>query len=91
MSNRIGRDEIRKLYERNSHGLFANACTFVTSFSKAEEVLHEFLNDCCDWMWKFPVHGFLAFAALYALNQIRDRSRVLNLDNAWLDTPIDML
>ena len=90
MSNRIGRDEIRKLYERHSHGLFAYACSFVSSFASAEDVLHQVFERLLRLDVEIsgsPVPYLYRAIRNSALNQIRDRSREVTLDDAWLDTP----
>lgn len=93
MANRIDRDQIRKLYEQHRRGLFAYACSFVSSFASAEDALHQ--------VFERLVRGDLEIegeAAPYlyravrnvALNQIRNRSREVNLEDGWLDSPSGM-
>jgi RNA polymerase sigma-70 factor, ECF subfamily len=93
VSNRIGRDEIRKLYEQHSRGLFAYACSFVSSSASAEDILHQVFERML--RGDVEINGSPA-PYLYravrnaALNQVRDRSREVNLEDSWLESPRGM-
>lgn len=93
MGNRLDRDEIRKLYERHSRGLFAYACSFVSSFASAEDALHQVFERIL--RGDLEIEGELV-PYLYravrnvTLNQIRNRSREVNLEDTWLDSPSGM-
>jgi len=93
VSNRIGRDAIRKLYECHARGLFAYACSFVTSFASAEDILHQVFERLLrgDVEVDGPPLPYLYRAVRNAaLNQIRNRSREVNLEDGWLDSPAGM-
>ena len=93
MNNRFDRDSVRQLYEQHARGLLAYACTFVTSFATAEDVLHQ--------VFERLLRGDLAITAapvayLYrairnaSLNKIRDRAGEVDFDEGWLDSPAGM-
>lgn len=93
MGNRIDRDQIRKLYEHHSRGLFAYACSFVASFACAEDALHQVFERILrgDLEIEGEVVPYLYRAVRnVALNQIRNRSREVNLDDTWLESPAGM-
>jgi DNA-directed RNA polymerase specialized sigma24 family protein len=41
MTESLDRDSVRRLYEAHARGLVAYACSFVTSFATAEDILHQ--------------------------------------------------
>ena len=93
MSSRIDRDQIRKLYEQHSRGLFAYACSFVSSFASAEDALHQVFERMLrgDLEIEGPPVPYLYRAVRnVALNQIRNRSREVRLEDSWLDSPSGM-
>ena len=93
MGNRIDRDEIRKLYEHHSRGLFAYACSFVSSFASAEDALHQVFERMLRGDLEIegePVPYLYRAVRNVALNQIRNRSREVNLEDTWLDSPSGM-
>ena len=93
MGNRIGRDEIRKLYEHHGRGLFAYACSFVTSFASAEDALHQVFERMLRGDLEIegePVPYLYRAVRNVALNHIRNRSREVNLEDSWLDSPAGM-
>jgi RNA polymerase sigma-70 factor, ECF subfamily len=90
MTNRLDRDSVRQLYEQHARGLLAYACSFVTSFATAEDVLHQ--------VFERLLRGDLAISGapvsyLYravrnaSLNKIRDRSPEVDFDEGWLNSP----
>ena len=93
MTNRLDLDSVRQLYERHARGLLACACTYVTSFATAEDVLHQ--------VFERLLRGDLAItgapvAYLYravrnaSLNKIRDRAGDVDFHEGWLDSPTGM-
>ena len=93
MTDRLDRDSVRRLYEAHARGLVAYACSFVTSFATAEDILHQ--------VFERLLRGDLAIsgapvAYLYravrnvALNKIRDRASEVGFDEGWLDSPAGM-
>jgi RNA polymerase sigma-70 factor (ECF subfamily) len=93
MTSRLDRDSVRQLYELHARGLLAYACSFVTSFATAEDVLHQ--------VFERLLRGDLAItgaplAYLYravrnaSLNKIRDRAGEVDFDEGWLDSPAGM-
>ena len=93
MTNRLDLDSVRQLYERHARGLLAYACTYVTSFATAEDVLHQ--------VFERLLRGDLAItgapvAYLYravrnaSLNKIRDRAGDVDFHEGWLDSPTGM-
>jgi len=93
VGNRIDRDEIRKLYEHHSRGLFAYACSFVSSFASAEDALHQVFERMLRGDLEIegsPVPYLYRAVRNVALNQIRNRSREVKLEDSWLDSPSGM-
>ena len=93
MTDRLELDSVRRLYEEHARGLVAYACSFVTSFATAEDILHQ--------VFERLLRGDLAITAapvsyLYravrntALNKIRDRAGEVDFDEGWLDSPVGM-
>jgi RNA polymerase sigma-70 factor (ECF subfamily) len=97
VGNRIDRDQIRRLYEHHSRGLFAYACSFVSSFASAEDALHQVFERLLRGDLEIegdPAPYLYRAVKNVALNQIRNRSREVNLPEAnldtWLDSPSGM-
>ena len=93
MGNRMDRDQVRKLYEHHSRGLFAYACSFVSSFASAEDALHQVFERMLRGDLEIeeePVPYLYRAVRNVALNQIRNRSREVNLEDTWLDSPAGM-
>ena len=93
MGNRIDRDQIRRLYEHYSRGLFAYACSFVSSFGSAEDALHQVFERLLRGDLEIegdPAPYLYRAVKNVALNQIRNRSREVNLEDGWLDSPSGM-
>lgn len=86
------REKIRQLYEEHGRGLIAFACSFVPGFAAAEDVLHE--------VFRKLLRGTIDLDAVSApylyravrnesLNYVRNRSRDVELNDSWLETPSD--
>ena len=93
MDSRIDRDQIRKLYERHSRGLFAYACSFVSSFASAEDALLQVFERLLRGDLEIegePAPYLYRAVRNVALNHIRNRSREVNLEDTWLDSPSGM-
>lgn len=89
----MDRNEIRKLYEHHRRGLFAYACSFVSSFATAEDILHHVFERLLRSEVEIagsPIPYLYRAVRNAALNQIRDRSREVSLDDGWLDSPSGM-
>jgi RNA polymerase sigma-70 factor, ECF subfamily len=88
--SRPDRNELLKLYERHGRGLLAYACSFVSSFASAEDVLHHVFARLL--RGDIEITG-TAVRYLYravrnaALNDIRNRQREVDLDDVWLEGP----
>lgn len=93
MTSSLDRDSVRRLYEAHARGLLAYACSFVTSFATAEDVVHQ--------VFERLLRGDLAITGaptsyLYravrnvSLNKIRDRSGDVSFEEGWLDSPAGM-
>jgi RNA polymerase sigma-70 factor (ECF subfamily) len=90
VSSSLDRDEVRKLYEQHRRGLFAYACSFVSSFATAEDILQQVFTRMlrCDVeITGSPIPYLYRAIRNAALNQIRDRSREVGLEDGWLDSP----
>ena len=93
MGSRNDRDEIRKLYEQHSRGLFACACSVVSSFASAEDALHQVFERMLRGGLQIegsPVPYLYRAVRNAALNQIRNRSREVNFEDSWLEPPSGM-
>ena len=93
MGSRNDRDEIRKLYEQHSRGLFACACSVVSSFASAEDALHQVFERMLRGglvIQGSPVPYLYRAVRNAALNQIRNRSREVNFEDSWLEPPSGM-
>jgi RNA polymerase sigma-70 factor (ECF subfamily) len=93
MTDGWGTDSVRRLYEEHARGLLAYACSFVTSFAMAEDVVHQ--------VFERLLRGDLAISSapvayLYravrntCLNKVRDREKVVDFDEGWLESPAGM-
>lgn len=90
MSSSLDRDEVRKLYEQHRRGLFAYACSFVSSFATAEDILQQVFTRMLRLDVEItgsPIPYLYRAIRNAALNQIRDRSREVGLEDGWLDSP----
>jgi len=91
--SRIDRDDVRRLYEQHGRGLLAYACSFTPSFATAEDVLHQVFERLL--RGDIEIHGepapYLYRAVRNAsLNQIRNRTREVDLEDGWFDSPPGM-
>ena len=105
MGRRIDRDQVLLLYERQSRGLLAYACSFTGSFASAEDALHHVFERLLrgDIEIDGPPESYLYRAIRNAsLNHLRSRSRETEWDNhmerrmetrsenRWFDSPPGM-
>jgi len=93
VGKRLTRDQIRKLYEHHSRGLFAYACSFVSSFASAEDALHQVFERMLRGDLEIegePAPYLYRAVRNIALNHIRNRSREVNLEDTWLESPAGM-
>jgi DNA-directed RNA polymerase specialized sigma24 family protein len=74
--------------------LFSYACSFVSSFASAEDVLHQVFERLLRGDIEIdgsPIPYLYGAVRNAALNQIRNRSREVNIEDAWLDSPSGMV
>ena len=93
MSSPLNGDDVRKLYEQHRRGLFAYACSFVSSFATAEDILQHVFTRLLRFdveITDSPIPYLYRAVRNTALNQIRDRSREVSLEDGWLDSPSAM-
>jgi RNA polymerase sigma-70 factor (ECF subfamily) len=93
VSSPLNGDDVRKLYEQHRRGLFAYACSFVSSFATAEDILQHVFTRLLRFDVEIadsPVPYLYRAVRNTALNQIRDRSREVSLEDGWLDGPSGM-
>jgi RNA polymerase sigma-70 factor (ECF subfamily) len=93
MTNRLDRDSVRRLYEEHARGLLAYACSFVTSFSTAEDVLHQVFERLLRGdlaITQAPVSYLYRAVRNTCLNKVRDRASEVNFDEGWLESPSGM-
>ena len=93
MGSRIDRDEIRKLYVQHSRGLFACACSIVSSFASAEDALHQVFERMLRGDLEIegsPVPYLYRAVRNAALNQKRNQFREVNFEDAWFESPSGM-
>ena len=93
MSDRLDREAVRRLYEQHARGLLAYACTYVTSFATAEDVLHQVFERLLRGDLSIsggPVTYLYRAVRNTALNKIRDRAGDVAWDDSWLESPAGM-
>ena len=93
MRSPLNGDDVRKLYEQHRRGLFAYACSFVSSFATAEDILQHVFTRLLRFdveITDSPIPYLYRAVRNTALNQIRDRSREVSLEDGWLDSPSGM-
>ena len=93
MSDRLDRDTVRRLYEEHARGLLAYACSFVTSFSTAEDVLHQVFERLLRGdlaITRAPVSYLYRAVRNACLNKVRDRASEVDFDEGWLECPAGM-
>jgi RNA polymerase sigma-70 factor (ECF subfamily) len=90
---KLDHDQIGRLYRQHGRGLIAYACSFVRGFEAAEDVVHQ--------VFVRLLHGHVTIEGppapyLYravrnsALNDCRNHSRDVELNEAWLEGPPGM-
>jgi RNA polymerase sigma-70 factor (ECF subfamily) len=93
MNNRLDREGVQQLYEQHGRGLLAYACSFVTSFAAAEDVLHQVFERLLRGDLSIsggPVAYVYRAVRNTSLNMIRNRAGDVNLEEGWLDSPAGM-
>ena len=93
MKNRLHPDQVRQFYEQHGRGLLAYACCFVPSFACAEDVVHQvFVRMLRNGVQVHGEPGPYLYRAVRnaALNQIRDRTREVDFDETWFESPSGM-
>src|SRR5688572_2576519 len=93
MTDRLDRDSVRRLYEEHARGLLAYACSFVTSFSTAVDVLHQVFERLLRGdlaITQAPVSYLYRAVRNTCLNKVRDRASEVNFDEGWLESPSGM-
>src|SRR5262245_24146842 len=89
----MDRDGVRKLYEEQARGLLAYACSFVSSFATAEDVVHQVFERLLRGdltLTGSPVAYLYRAVRNTALNKIRDRASEVDWNDGWLDSPVGM-
>jgi RNA polymerase sigma-70 factor, ECF subfamily len=90
---RTDREQLQKLYEEHARGLLAYACSFVTGFASAEDALHQVFERLLRGDIEIEgAPGPYLYRAIRntCLNQIRNRSREVELDDRWFEGPPGM-
>ena len=93
MSKPLNKEMVQRLYEQHGRGLLAYACSFVTSVSSAEDILHQVFQRI---LLGVPEISGSPAAYLYravrnaSLNQIRQRTREITLEDGWFEGPSGM-
>ena len=93
MSNRLDRDGVQRLYEQHGRGLLAYACSFVSSFALAEDVLHQVFERLLRGDLSIsgaPIAYVYRAIRNTSLNLIRSRAGDVDLEEGWLDAPSGM-
>src|SRR5262245_33125015 len=93
MSDRINRESVERLYEEHGRGLLAYACSFVTSFATAEDVVHQVFERLLrgDLSIRGAPASYLYRAVRNtALNKVRDLAGDVAWDDGWLKSPKGM-
>jgi RNA polymerase sigma-70 factor (ECF subfamily) len=93
MSDRLDREAVRRLYEEHARGLLAYACTFVSSFATAEDVLHQVFERLLRGDLSIsgaPVSYVYRAVRNTALNRIRARAADVEWDDGFLESPAGM-
>jgi RNA polymerase sigma-70 factor, ECF subfamily len=89
----MDRNGVQKLYEEQVRGLLAYACSFVSSFATAEDVVHQVFERLLRGdlaLTRSPVAYLYRAVRNTALNNIRDRASVVDWSDGWLDSPVGM-
>jgi hypothetical protein len=91
--NRLDRDGVQRLYEQHGRGLPAYACSFVSSFAAAEDVLHQVFERLLRGDLSIsgaPVSYVYRAVRNTSLNMVRARAADVKLEEGWLDSPAGM-
>ena len=84
---------MRQLYEEHARGLLAYACSFVSSFAAAEDIVHQVFERLLRGdlsITNAPVSYLYRAVRNASLNGIRDRAREVDFDEGWLEAPSGM-
>jgi RNA polymerase sigma-70 factor (ECF subfamily) len=90
---KLDRDDVRKLYEQHSRGLLAYACSILSTFASAEDVLHQVFERLLKGDIEItgsPIPYLYRAVRNASLNAIRNRTRETELDADWLESPPGM-
>lgn len=93
MTDRLDRDSVRQLYEQHARGLIAYACSFVTSFATAEDILHQVFERLLRGdlaITGAPVSYLYRAVRNSAFNKLRDSAGEVGFDEGWLESPAGM-
>lgn len=93
MTSRLDREGVQRLYERHGRGLLAYACSFVSSFAAAEDVLHQVFERLLRGDLTIsgaPVAYVYRAVRNTSLNMVRARAGDVNLEGGWLESPSGM-
>jgi RNA polymerase sigma-70 factor (ECF subfamily) len=89
----VTQQHIRRLYEQHRRGLLAYACSLSSSFSSAEDVLHQVFERLLRGDIEItgePAPYLYRAVRNAALNSLRHQTREVELDDGWLDGPAGM-
>jgi RNA polymerase sigma-70 factor (ECF subfamily) len=93
VSNEFDRESVQRLYEEHGRGLLAYACSFVSSFATAEDVLHQVFERLLRGDLSItgaPVSYLYRAVRNTSLNRIRDRASDVEFKDGWLESPAGM-
>jgi RNA polymerase sigma-70 factor (ECF subfamily) len=83
-------NDVRDLYDRHSRGLLAYACSILSSFAAAEDVLHEVFERLLrsnTEITSSPKTYLYRAVRNASLNAKRNRKHDVRLDDVWLEGP----
>ena len=89
MTHQLDRDSVRRLYEQHAKGLIAYACSFVTTFATAEDVLHQVFERLLRGdlaITGAPVSYLYRAVRNTALNKVRNRAGEVGFEEGWLES-----
>lgn len=90
---KLDRDQIGRLYGQHGRGLIAYACSFVRGFEAAEDVVHHVFVRLLRGgvtIEGAPAPYLYRAVRNAALNDRRNHSRDVELDETWLEAPPGM-
>jgi RNA polymerase sigma-70 factor (ECF subfamily) len=93
VNSKLKPQDIRQLYEQHRRGLLAYACSFLSSFTAAEDALHQVFERLLRGDVEIsgePAPYLYRAVRNTSLNLIRSRTREVELDDAWLESPVGM-